>query len=505
MNELRRAAFSIAAVAAGASCSSNHNANTSATGVLELHGSASRAGAYVVPSLTQAAAAGLHMDSTFTATYSGNAYAQPLYYDVGGPGDLVIAASEMNEVTAFNPTGQMVWQRDLGTPQPMPNPDEGAPCGDINPLGITGTPVIDPATRTLYLDAMISDGGAHHRIFALSLDDGSTLAGWPVDAGTTVTSGAMAFEPAVENQRGGLTLLNGDLYVPYGGHAGDCGDYHGWVVSVPESDPTHPTGWATAATQAGAWSPGGVSSDGTNVFAVFGNGTNDNGTWENTEMLGRFGAGATFSGDPADYWVPTNWLGLDQSDIDTTGPALVVDLPDSTPSALLVSFGKDGTTYVTDRNDLGGISAPVAELQASTAEIINVSATYQTALGTYVVFRGGGMDGCPNMPSGANLVALLLSPGSPPQLSVAWCAGTGPVGSPIATTTDGTSEPIVWAIGAEGDQRLHGYDGDTGATVFDGGGDGDAMTSTSRFITPMVANGRIFVAADGQLYAFTTD
>ena len=77
-------------------------------------------------------------------------------------------------------------------------------------------------------------------------------------------------------------------------------------------------------------------------------------------------------------------------------------------------------------------------------------------------------------------------------------------GSPIATTTDGTTNPIVWAVGTEGDQRMHGYDGDTGAVVFAGGGTGDAMASTSRFITPIVAKGRIFVAANGQLYAFTT-
>ena len=62
----------------------------------------------------------------------------------------------------------------------------------------------------------------------------------------------------------------------------------------------------------------------------------------------------------------------------------------------------------------------------------------------------------------------------------------------------------MWAVGAEGDQRLHGYDGDTGAVIFAGGGAGDAMASTSRFITPIVAKGRLFVAADGQLYAFTT-
>jgi hypothetical protein len=495
----------IFAIVALAACSSSPSPSSGGS-VLQLHASASRAGAYVVPSFTQAAAANLHIDSSFVATYTGNAYAQPLYVDNGAASsDLVIAATEMNEVAAFDGTGTMRWQQMLGSAQTMPNPSEGAPCGDIDPLGITGTPVIDPSTHTLFLDAMIDIGGhAHHQIFALSLADGSTLAGWPVDVGTTVTSGSLALEPAVENQRGGLTFLNGDVYVPYGGHAGDCGDYHGWVVAVPEADPAHPTAFATEAVQAGAWSPGGVTSDGNNVFAVFGNGIGSGSGWSNTEMVARFGAGASFSNNPTDYWVPPDWASLDAGDIDITGPALVIDDPASTPSALLAAFGKDGSMSLIDRDNMGGITAQLATIQASTGQIINTSATYTTAMGRYIVIKGTGPADCPGTPSGS-VTAVRIESGSPPKLSIAWCAGTGPVGSPIATTTDGTSDPIVWVIGAEGDQRLHGFDGDTGAVVFDGGGSNDAMASTSRFITPMVAKGRIFVAANGQLYAFTTD
>jgi hypothetical protein len=114
----------------------------------------------------------------------------------------------MNEVVAFGPEGTVVWQRTLGTPRPMPNPAEGADCGDINPLGVTGTPVIDLGRDTLYLDAMVSEeGSAHLRIFALSLADGSTRAGWPVDVGTTVAA-EIPFLPAVENQRGERTIFD---------------------------------------------------------------------------------------------------------------------------------------------------------------------------------------------------------------------------------------------------------------------------------------------------------
>jgi hypothetical protein len=472
--------------------------------VLELHGGPTRAGAYVAPAFTHQAAAGLHLDTTFTATYSGAAFAQALYVDRGGARDLVIAASEMNVVSAFDPTGAVVWQTTVGDPQPMPNAAEGADCGDITPLGITGTPVVDDAGDAIYLDAMVRDNNsAHHRIFALSLRDGSILPGWPVDVGTALATAPIPFLPAPQNQRGGLTLHDGRVYVPYGGHAGDCGDYHGWVVAVPTATPSATTGFATLSTQAGAWSPGGVTSDGKSVFAVFGNGAGGT-TWQQSEMVARLGSGATFSGASADFWTPTTWSTLDSSDADLTGPAMPLDLPDATPSALLVSFDKLGNVYLLSRDDLGGIGAPVAKLQAA-GGIINTSALYRTASGTYVVFRAHGVAACPGVTASSSLVAVEITAGAPPTLSLAWCAGAGKSGSPIATTTDGTSDAIVWAIGAEDDQRLHGYDGDTGDVVFAGGGAGDAMASTSRFITPIVAKGRIFVAADGQLYAFTVE
>ena len=472
--------------------------------VLELHAGPSRAGAYVEPAFTRTAAATLHLDATFNATYTGAAYAQALYLDRGGPRDLVIAATEANEVAAFDPSGAMVWRVELGAPQPMPNAAEGVPCGNITPLGITGTPVIDADSGTLYLDAMIRDGNAaHHRIFALAVDSGATRPGWPVDVGTALTGTPTPFLPATQNQRGGLTLLGGRLYVPYGGHAGDCGDYHGWVVSVPTDQPGAPTAFETTSIRSGEWTPGGVSSDGTSVFAVFGNGDSGS-TWAHSESAIRLGAGATFSGSPHDYWAPPGWHQLDQADIDLAGPAMPLDLPGATPSALLVAFGKDGNVYLLPRDNLGGVLDPFVQLHAATGVILNTSALYRTAKGTYVVFRAHGAAGCPGVTADSNLVAVKIAPGSPPQLSLAWCAGTGAAGSPIATTTDGTSDSIVWTIGAEGDQRLHGYDGDTGSVVFAGGGPGDAMAATSRFITPIVAKGRIFVAANGHLHAFTT-
>src|SRR4029077_9917299 len=95
-----------------------------------------------------------------------------------------------------------------------------------------------------------------HMIQALSLDDGTSPSGWPVDV-STVKAGSVSFNSPPQNERGALAILNGTLYVPYGGHYGDCGDYHGWVVGVPLDKPSGAFGWATRGSAGGIWAPSG--------------------------------------------------------------------------------------------------------------------------------------------------------------------------------------------------------------------------------------------------------
>ncbi len=149
--------------------------------VVTYHNSNQRDGAYTVASLSLAAAANLHRDNKFDGTISGHVYAQPLFWEPKGakPG-LVIVATESNTVYALNAnSGKVVWQTPvLATPMPLSQ----LPCGNIDPMGITGTPVIDPASGTLYLNAMTKTAnGARHMVYALSLADGSVLPGWPLD------------------------------------------------------------------------------------------------------------------------------------------------------------------------------------------------------------------------------------------------------------------------------------------------------------------------------------
>jgi outer membrane protein assembly factor BamB len=146
--------------------------------VLTYHAHADRSGNFIVPKLTWDRARSLRLDENFQAHVSGKIYAQPLYWHPPGTGsaNLLVATAD-NVVYALDARrGTEVWSRSLGTPVPLSTLD----CGNIDPVGITGTPVIDESTQTMYLDADIYDSsGPHHRIFTLRLKDGSPLPGWP--------------------------------------------------------------------------------------------------------------------------------------------------------------------------------------------------------------------------------------------------------------------------------------------------------------------------------------
>ncbi len=386
---IHRALFIVVAgVATTLNCDTTSFAQ--AVNVWTHHNHQTRDGLYIDPAFTSSAAAGLARQTTFDGTINGNVYAQPLYIE-GGPGGqaLIIAVTEANNVYALDAgTGSAIWQRQIGTPVPL----SSLLCGDIDPVGITGTPVVDLPSRTLFFDAMTTpDGGATklHLIYALNVDTGATLSGWPVNVDASASYGGTTFSSAVQNQRGALAVVNGILYVPYGGFYGDCGTYHGWLVGVPLGNPSSVKAWATAARGGGAWAVGGVASDGANPFIATGN-TFGASVWSGGEAILRFAAGPVFSGQTSDYWAPANWASLDAGDTDIGGSgALLVDVPGATPSGLVVSLGKDGNAYLLNRANLGGIGHQVAQASVSGYPIIQAAAAYQTALATYVVFCGG--------------------------------------------------------------------------------------------------------------------
>jgi len=481
----------------------------SAVSVLQHHNTADRRGVYVIPRLTKAAAATLVLDSTFAPRVDGNVYAQPLYVAGTGGDDRVLVVTETNQVSAFRAAdGSVAWQRTLAPPM-----DGGfLPCGNISPLGITGTPIVDLPSRTLFLDAMTDAGGhtAAHVIYALSIDDGSTRPGWPIEANAAIADGRTHFDSRVQNQRPALTILDDKVYVAYGGLSGDCGTYYGWLAGIEMRNPAAPiVTWRSPLIGTALWGMSGPSSDGQHLYMTTGNTTEPpSHTWQGTEAILRWNPGPTFSGSPADFFVPSNFFDLDQNDIDLGGTApILVDLQGPPAAALVIALGKDGTLYVADRTNLGGIGGQLFQMHVANDEIINAAASYTTAQGTYVVFKATNGVACPG--ASGDVIAVRLLPGAPPSAVVAWCANQHGGGSPMVTQTqrDG-GDTIVWGLGTEsaaegaGDSRLHGFDGDTGAVVYAGGGTAASMGPLRRFITPIAVNGRIFVAGDNQVYAF---
>ena len=326
--------------------------------VTQEHNNPSRDGVYIDGAFTPSAAANLTRDLNFNGTISGAVYAQPLYIEGGPNGPMIIAVTELNNVYALDATtGLPIWSRtDIGPPIPT------TPCGGFNPTGITGTPVVDLPSRRLFFDAAINGSPTKHFVYSLDVDTGATTSGWPVDLNATASYNTIHFVSTAQEERGGLALVNGIVYVSFSGYVGDCGVYHGWVVGVDINNPSNVEDGLQQPLGGGIWGHGGVASDGTNMFVVTGNTFNTGGNWMGGEAIIRLQAGPTWTGQPTDYWVPTNWFSLDNGDTDLGGvSATVVDVPGATPSQLVLALGKDSNAYLVDRNNLGGITSPVAQ------------------------------------------------------------------------------------------------------------------------------------------------
>ena len=227
--------------------------------VTQYHNHASRDGLYVDSAFTQSAAANLTRDLNFDGTIAGVVYTQPLYIE-GGPNgrEMIIAVTESNNVYALDAlNGSIIWQRNVGTPVPA----NDISCSQVGSTGINSTPVVDLASRALFLDAMVTpDGGTtiKHYIISLNVDTGAMNPGWPVDVGAMAQYNGTTFTPSTQSQRPALAIVGNILYVAYGG-MDDCNLYHGWLVGVPINNLASVTAWATSAMGGGIWAPGGVA------------------------------------------------------------------------------------------------------------------------------------------------------------------------------------------------------------------------------------------------------
>ncbi|WP_407117616.1 PQQ-binding-like beta-propeller repeat protein [Bradyrhizobium sp. LMG 9283] len=465
--------------------------------VLTYHGDNGRSGQYVVPALSWEKARSVQLDRAFNARVAGSMYAQPLYWHPPGASTgMLLVATEDDVVQAFDATtGKELWKRVVGRPVRR----SSLPCGNIDPLGITGTPVIDPTTQAIYFDAAVERGsGPRHEVFALSIKDGSVLPGWPIDVTDLLHKAGRHFDPKVQNQRAALTLLDGTVYVAFSGHFGDCGNFRGWVVGLSLREPGKHVSFETRARGGGIWAPGGLSVSGRDIYFATGN-TLGAQTWSDGEAVFRLGPDLRRSDDKKDYFAPSDWKTLDAGDVDLGGSnPIPLDVPGADGRrALILALGKDGKAYLLDRTGLGGVGGQLAAATVSQSSIVTSPAAYRVGDDIFVAFQASGAR-YPQSGRGHDLTVLKIAPGSPPAIATAWCGALRGRGSPIVTTTDGHSNPIVWMLGAEGDNRLHAFRGDTGEPIFVS----EPLSGLRRFQTLIATQDRLYVGADGRIYAF---
>lgn len=483
--------------------------------VLERNKHPSRDGNFVQPTLAKAKVATMALDATFKATFNGAMWASPLYLDKGPAGKGVFfAVTTGNDVYALDETdGHDAWgaPHNIGTPAPANGPPPY--CGNIHPLGILSTPVIDATPgpdgfATIYVAGAVGQQYIErHEVHALSVKDGNERAGWPVNVSTiqaaaSTAAGITNFHLTASNQRSALSLVNGILYVAYGGHVGDCDTYHGWVVAIDTSNPAKTGAWVTAGQGEAIWAAGGMASDGNGVIAVTSNRNGGGGAHQDSEEVVRITGMATLTRTNANIFYPSNWSYLDGNDL---------DFGSSSPVFLQVGSGsyvaaltKNGDFYLlnaasfggTDTGDFvppGGAHLTVAQ---SGMSIRTAPAAYTSATGAHVAFNANGAEGCP-MGAGTSIMSVLLAPGSPPAPKVAWCAGTSSQTSPIVTTTDGTTDAIVWFVNGT---SLVGLDGDTGAVVVTATG---GCSNVRQWTSPIAVKGRIIAGGDGNLCSWS--
>jgi hypothetical protein len=470
--------------------------------VLERNGGPTREGTWTQPTLTQTAAAKMTLEAGFKATFKGNMYASPLYVE-NGPGGkgVFIAVSTDNVVAALDETtGATVWSKTLGASPGA----AGQGCIQGDPVGILSTPVIDGKSGTIYVAAAIGTSSLErHEVHALSVEDGSSRSGWPVNV-SALKAGSLSFNTKYQNQRSALSLANGIVYVAYGGFIGDCNDYHGWVVAIDAADASKTGAWATAGKGEAIWAAAGFASDGTNIFPVTGNNTGSAASRDasDSEAILKISGLAQYQRSDATQFYPAAWKSMDSADADLGGSnSMLIRIPGSTPEKVLVTIAKDGKMYLVDPANLGGSDGHVAVLEAASPSmprgngVKTAPTAYTTAKGTYIAFTVQSGANCPNNSvTGSSVMAVRLQPGSPPTADLAWCAaGPNPFTSAISTTSDGKADPIVWFVNGG---QLRGLDGDTGEVVSQGSG---TCSGIQRWTSPIAVKGRIVAGGNGAL------
>jgi hypothetical protein len=470
----------------------------------------------------------------FSCAVDGAIYTQPLWVPSmnigGGIHNVILVATQHDSLFAFdadaNPCVQY-WQVDLldglhggsagETSVPWQNVGKGE--GDIQPeIGVTGTPVIDPSSNTIYLVSKSEDTANstfYQRLHALDLATGNEKFSAPELIAASVpgigdgsSGGMVSFDPKNENQRSGLTLAGGVVYLSWAAHE-DKTPYHGWVIGYSAADVqtqisvynTTPNGGL-----GGIWAGGGapaVDSSGV-VYVSTGNGVFDA---NKTSVPNNDFGDSILRLDPSTGLTLTDWFTPDDqqtlADDDTDlGSGAVVLLPDQTGPVLhlLTEVGKEGVVYLIDRDNMGHFQAAdntqiVQSFNGPKSGMFGTPAFWQNGL--YIGGRGDKLKQFIFDPSTGQFTTTPYSQSS----HVFNFPGASP-----SVSSQGASNGIIWAIDASqygppaqsGPAVLHAYNAANLAVEYwnssMAGGKRDQAGPAVKFVPPTIANGKVYVS-----------
>lgn len=384
----------------------------------------------------------------------GAMWSQPLIYQ-----GIVIVATESNDIYALDEgTGRQIWHASAGTPVPS----TVLPCGDISPtVGITSTPVLDPATGELYVVAdQWSGSQASHTLIAYDAETGAELFSRNVDpVGST---------PLNQLQRPGLALDDGRVLIGYGGNDGDCASYWGFLVSAPANNVGANSQYQVPTTKGGAiWSGGGapaIDSSG-DVYVPTGNGASTSSSdFDHGDTVEKLNS----MGTELDYFAPSSWAADNGSDADL-GSTNTLLLPDQ----LAYQGGKNGNGYLFSTQSLGHVGGDLQ--QAPVCDSYGGDAYANSII--YVACSDG-------------IRALSLNTTSK-AFAPLWTGPSDANGSPII------AGGLVW-VTSTSDAKLYGLDPTSGAVKVT-----EAVPPMEHFTSPSASDGKLFLATDDTLEAYT--
>jgi hypothetical protein len=509
---------------------------TDLTGVFTYHNNLSRDGTNTHEfALTPSNVTTSSFGKLFSCNADGAIYAQPLWVPNviigGGTHNLVVAATMRDSVYVFDADGNpcvTYWNKNLIPAGETYGNWNDLGSADIYPdIGILGTPVIDPASSTIYVVTKTKDGGGtyHQRIHALSLINGSEKFSGPADITSSITvpgtgvgssGGIVPFDAKTENQRCGLALVNGVVYVTWASH-GDNGPYHGWMIGynaanlkqAPVLFNDTPNG-----SEGGIWMSGGAPSadSANNLYVISGNGSFDKTTPRTNYGMAFMKLSTTGAINVADFFSPMNEDTLSGADLDfgAGGAAVLIDATTGPFPHLVVGGGKDHQLFVLNRDGMGGYSASAN------------NAVQALDFGNGIFATAAFWNNNLYMAGSGPLKAFTLNPATS-QFSITptsqSTATYGFPGSSPTVSSSGTTNGIVWAMStnafgtsnstappngtpkAAGPTILRAYDATNLNTELwnstQAAGGRDTAGNAVKFAVPTVANGKVYVGNRG--------